>query len=113
MREVPSSYLNRQQGRGNRFCGDGKTNLAIHPFYSQVEDHEAKYGISHIGFLTNEMQATMAEVSNILKIARRPSTRPYAEFGLRDLEGNAFDLSQTRGWELTSISGNRHVKDTI
>ena len=100
LREVPSSYLRRQQGRGNRFCGDGTTNLAIHPFYSQVEGHEAKYGINHIGFLTNTMQATMAELSSVLKIAPRPSTRPYAEFRFRDLEGNALDLSQTKGWEV-------------
>ena len=100
LREVPSSYLRRQQGRGNRFCGDGTTNLAIHPFYSQVEGHEAKYGINHIGFLTNTMQATMAELSSVLKIAPRPSTRPYAEFRFRDIEGNALDLSQTKGWEV-------------
>ncbi len=100
LREVPSSYLRRQQGRGNRFCADGKTNLDIHPFYSQVEGHEAKYGINHIGFLTNEMQATMAELSAVLKIAPRPSTRPYAEFRFRDIEGNALDLSQTKGWEV-------------
>ena len=100
LREVPSSYLRRQQGRGNRFCADGQTNLAIHPFYSQVEGHEAKYGINHIGFLTNTMQATMAELSSVLKIAPRPSTRPYAEFRFRDLEGNALDLSQTKGWEV-------------
>ena len=53
LREIPSSYLRRQQGRGNRFCADGKTNLAIHPFYNKIEGHEAKYGINHIGFLTN------------------------------------------------------------
>ena len=100
LREVPSSYLRRQQGRGNRFCADGKTNLAIHPFYSQVEGHEAKYGINHIGFLTNTMQATIAELSALLQIAARPSTRPYAEFRFRDLEGNALDLSQTKGWEV-------------
>ncbi|MBM4261836.1 MAG: VOC family protein [Deltaproteobacteria bacterium] len=100
LREVPSSYLRRQQGLGNRFCGDGKTNLAIHPFYSPVEGHEAKYGINHVGFLTNTMQATMAELSSVLKIAPRPSTRPYAEFRFRDLEGNALDLSQTKGWEV-------------
>jgi catechol 2,3-dioxygenase-like lactoylglutathione lyase family enzyme len=100
LREIPSSYLRRQQGLGNRFCADGKTNLAIHPFYSPVEGHEAKYGINHIGFLTNTMQATMAELSSVLKIAPRPSTRPYAEFRFRDLEGNALDLSQTKGWEV-------------
>jgi len=100
LREVPSSYERRQQGRGNRFCADGKTNLAIHPFYSRVEGHEAKYGINHIGFLTNELEAVMAELSNLLNIAPRPSTRPYAEFRFRDLEGNALDLSQTKGWEV-------------
>ena len=100
LREIPSSYQRRQQGRGNRFCADGKTNLAIHPFYNRIEGHEAKYGINHIGFLTNEMQATLAELSTVLKIAPRPATRPYAELRFRDIEGNALDLSQTKGWEV-------------
>jgi len=98
--EIPSSYQRRQQGLGNRFCADGKTNLAIHPFYSPVEGHEAKYGINHIGFLTTTLQATIAELRSLLKIAPRPSTRPYAEFRFRDIEGNALDLSQTKGWEV-------------
>jgi hypothetical protein len=46
------------------------------------------------------MQATMAELNNVLKIAPRPSTRPYAEFRFRDPEDNALDLSQTKGWEV-------------
>jgi len=100
LREIPSSYQRRQQGRGNRFCADGKTNLAIHPFYNRIEGHEAKYGINHLGFLTNEMQATLAELSTVLKIAPRPATRPYAELRFRDIEGNALDLSQTKGWEV-------------
>ena len=100
LREIPPSYQRRQQGLGNRFCADGQTNLAIHPFYSSGEGHEAKYGINHIGFLTHTMQATMAELSSVLKIAPRPSTRPYAEFRFRDLEDNALDLSQTKGWEV-------------
>ena len=99
-REVPSSYLRRQQGRGNRFCADGKTNLAIHPFYNPIEGHEARFGINHIGFLTNRMPETMAELSTVLKIAPRPSNRPYSEFRFRDPEGNALDLSQTKGWEV-------------
>ena len=100
LREVPSSYERRNQGRDNRFCGDGKTNLAIHPFYNRIEGHEARFGINHVGFLVNDMQAVMAELSSVLKIAPRPSTRPYAEFRFRDLEGNALDLSQTKGWEV-------------
>ena len=100
LREIPSSYLRRQQGRGNRFCADGQTNLAIHPFYNRIEGHEARFGINHIGFLTHEMQATIAELSTLLKIAPRPATRPYSEFRFRDIEGNALDLSQTKGWEV-------------
>ena len=100
LREVPSSYERRKQGRDNRFCGDGKTNLAIHPFYNRIEGHEARFGINHVGFLVNDMQAVMAELSTVLKVAPRPSTRPYAEFRFRDLEGNALDLSQTKGWEV-------------
>src|SRR5258708_20108439 len=100
LREIPSSYLRRQQGRGNRFCADGKTNLAIHPFYNRIEGHEAKFGINHIGFLTNEMQATMAELNSVLNIAPPPSTPPYAQVRFRDIEGNALDLSQTKGWEV-------------
>jgi hypothetical protein len=33
-------------------------------------------------------------------VAKRPDWRPYAEFRLRDREGNGFDLSQTKGWEV-------------
>jgi catechol 2,3-dioxygenase-like lactoylglutathione lyase family enzyme len=100
LREVPTSYVRRQQGLGNRFGGDGFTNLAIHPFYTRAEGHEVRFGINHIGFLVDQMQATMAELSAVLKIAPRPSTRPYAEFRFRDPEGNALDLSQTKGWEV-------------
>jgi catechol 2,3-dioxygenase-like lactoylglutathione lyase family enzyme len=100
LREVPSSYQRRQQGRNNRFCGDGQTNLAIHPFYNPIEGHEARFGINHIGFLTDKMQATLAELRQVLSIAPRPSTRPYAEVRFRDPEGNALDLSQTKGWEV-------------
>jgi catechol 2,3-dioxygenase-like lactoylglutathione lyase family enzyme len=100
LREVPSSYQRRQQGRGNRFCGDGQTNLAIHPFYNPIEGHEARFGINHIGFLTDKMQAILIELRKVLNIAPRPSTRPYAEVRFRDPEGNALDLSQTKGWEV-------------
>jgi catechol 2,3-dioxygenase-like lactoylglutathione lyase family enzyme len=100
LREVLSSYERRRQGRGNRFCGDGKTNLAIHPFYSAIEGHESRFGINQIGFLVKDMHAVMAELSSILKITPRPSSRPYSEFRLRDLEGNALDLSQNKGWEV-------------
>jgi len=100
LREVPTSYFRRQQGAGNRFGGDGSTNLAIHPFYSRTEGHEVRFGINHIGFLVDNIEATMAELRSVLKIVPRPSNRPYAEFRFRDPEGNALDLSQSKGWEV-------------
>ena len=105
LREVPSSYQRRQQGRGNRFCADGKTNLAIHPFYSPIEGHEARFGINHIGFLTNTMQATMAELSSVLNIAPRPSTRPYAEFRFRDPKATRWTCHRPKAGRSTSING--------
>src|SRR6266545_4887356 len=62
LREVPTSYVRRQQGLGNRFGGDGFTNLAIHPFYSRADGHEVRFGINHICFLVDNMQATLAEL---------------------------------------------------
>jgi catechol 2,3-dioxygenase-like lactoylglutathione lyase family enzyme len=100
LRELPESEVRRQKGLANRFAGDGVTNLAIHPFYTRTEGHEVRFGINHIGFLVNTMQATMAELGTVLKIAARPSNRLYAEFRFRDPEGNALDLSQIKGWEV-------------
>lgn len=100
LREVGSSYLRRQQGRLNRFAGDGFTNFAIHPFYNVQAGHEARFGINHIGFLVKDLKAIMEELSSVVLVKARPADRPYAEFRFRDPEGNALDLSQTKGWEV-------------
>jgi catechol 2,3-dioxygenase-like lactoylglutathione lyase family enzyme len=99
-RELPTSHERRKQGRGNRFGGDGSCNLAIHPFYSPVEGHEPRYGVNHIGFLVNDVKGKVEAFSREVGVAKRPEWRPYAEFRLRDLEGNRLDLSQTKGWEV-------------
>ena len=100
LRELGTSYERRQQGRLNRFAGDGFTNLAIHPFYSRVEGHEARFGINHVGFLVSNLEKTMDDLSSAVAVKSRPANRPYAEFRLRDPEGNALDLSQSKGWEV-------------
>jgi catechol 2,3-dioxygenase-like lactoylglutathione lyase family enzyme len=100
LRELPTSYARRQQGLGNRFAGDGFTNLAIHPFYSPVEGHESRFGINHVGFLVSDMKAAIDGLASVVTIDSRPATRPYAEFRFRDPEGNALDLSQSKGWEV-------------
>jgi len=101
LREVTTSYSYRQEGKLNRFAGDGFTNLAIHPFYNaRSPGHEMRFGINHIGFLVNDLKGIMAELSSALSIKPRPSNRPFAEFRFQDPEGNRLDLSQTNGYEV-------------
>jgi hypothetical protein len=99
-RELGASFERRKEGKANRFAGDGAVNLAIHPFYSPSEGHEARYGVNHFGFLVSDVVAKVDEFSREIPVARRPVSRPYAEYRLRDREGNMFDLSQTKGWEV-------------
>jgi catechol 2,3-dioxygenase-like lactoylglutathione lyase family enzyme len=99
-RELGASKERRQQGRENRFCGDGWTNLAIHPFYNRSEGHEARYGVNHFGFLVPDVVGKVDELSREITVAKRPASRPYAEYRVLDKEGNMFDLSQTKGWEV-------------
>lgn len=100
-REVGSSLQRREEGRKNRFAGDGFTNLAIHPYYSLTQaGHEARYGFNHIGFLVGDLTDKVEAFSKEVPVDKRPADRPYAEYRLRDPEGNAFDLGQTKGWEV-------------
>jgi catechol 2,3-dioxygenase-like lactoylglutathione lyase family enzyme len=100
LRELGTSFERRQQRLGNRFVGDGFTNLAIHPFYDNKEGHEAGFGVNHIGFLVQDLQRTIDQLSEVASVKPRPTNRPYAEFRFRDPEGNRLDLSQTKGWEV-------------
>jgi catechol 2,3-dioxygenase-like lactoylglutathione lyase family enzyme len=100
LRELTTSFERRKTGKLNRFAGDGITNLAIHPFYNKSKGHEARLGINHFGILVSDMDRRLEDLSKEITIAKRPADRPYAEYRLRDPEGNAFDLSQTKGWEI-------------
>lgn len=99
-REVKTSFDFRRRGRLNRFAGDGVTNLAIHPFYNDTEGHEARYGVNHFGFLVDDMEAKLESLAREITVAARPGSRPFAEYRLFDPEGNKFDLSHTKGWEV-------------
>lgn len=99
-REVSTSLDYRRNGKLNRFAGDGVTNLAIHPFYSDNPGHEACYGVNHFGFLVDDIDKRLETLSREIHVAVRPSDRPFAEYRLFDPEGNKFDLSQAKGWEV-------------
>lgn len=101
VRELDTSRTRRKQGRLNRFAGDGFTNLAIHPFYNTtLEGHEPRFGVNHIGFLVSDMERKLENFAKEIPVAKRPASRPYAEYRLRDPEGNGFDLSLKKGWEV-------------
>lgn len=99
-RELAASRERRSQGRHNRFAGDGFTNLAIHPFYNESEGHIAHYGVNHFGFLVPDVLSKIDELAREIPVTKRPDSRPYAEYRLSDPQGNMFDLSQTKGWEI-------------
>ena len=46
------------------------------------------------------MEDRLARLSSVVDVSKRPDNRPYAEYRLRDLDGNMFDLSQRKGWEV-------------
>jgi catechol 2,3-dioxygenase-like lactoylglutathione lyase family enzyme len=99
-REVGQSYVWRNMGKQNRFAGEGHCNLAIHPFIVDEPGHEGRFGVNHIGFLADDMEERLGRLSAVVDVAKRPDNRPYAEYRLRDLDGNMFDLSQRKGWEV-------------
>jgi len=100
LRELTTSFRRRETGRLNRFAGDGITNLAIHPYYNMSKGHEARLGMNHFGILVEDMDKRLEALAKEIAVAKRPADRPYAEYRLRDPEGNAFDLSQVKGWEI-------------
>ena len=119
LRELKTTELRRRAGRFNCFLGDGFTNLALHPYYrGRDEDgyatynrvghdgkpeslEERRFGIHHFGFLVRDVKQKIAELSDgTVPIADRPAIRPYAEYRGVDAEGNGFDLSQNKGWEV-------------
>ncbi|MFM1816665.1 MAG: hypothetical protein RLZ98_3360 [Pseudomonadota bacterium] len=119
MRELNTTSERRSQGRFNCFMGDGSTNLALHPYYrtrdeegyatynrighdGQEESHEERrFGFHHFGYLMRDAHQKVAQLSDGKNLVEaRPEVRPYAEYRVVDPEGNGFDLSQNKGWEV-------------
>jgi catechol 2,3-dioxygenase-like lactoylglutathione lyase family enzyme len=117
-RELGTTQLRRQQGKFNCFMGDGYTNLAVHPYYTyrdeegcgiygrighnglEEEPEERRIGVHHFGYMVPDVQKTINALSGEAAVASRPDVRPYAEYRVVDPEGNGFDLSQNKGWEV-------------
>lgn len=119
MRELGTTQERRRQGRFNCFMGDGHTNLALHPYYrtrdeedyalynrighdgTEERPEERRFGIHHFGFLMRDAAQKAEQLSHgKAPVADRPEVRPYAEFRVLDTDGNGFDLTQNKGWEV-------------
>jgi catechol 2,3-dioxygenase-like lactoylglutathione lyase family enzyme len=119
MRELRTTQLRRRQGKFNCFIGDGFTNLAMHPYYSNRNEagfseydrighdgtdesfEERRIGFHHFGFLMrNASQKAEQLTAAGANVADRPAIRPYAELRVVDPQGIPFDLSENKGWEV-------------
>jgi catechol 2,3-dioxygenase-like lactoylglutathione lyase family enzyme len=119
MRELRTTAERRSQGRFNCFMGDGTTNLALHPYYRTRDEEgyalynrighdgleerpeERRFGFHHFGLLMRSASQKAEQLSHGKSmVADRPAERPYAEFRVLDPDGNGFDLTQNKGWEV-------------
>jgi catechol 2,3-dioxygenase-like lactoylglutathione lyase family enzyme len=81
--------------RSSIFVSDGTINLAL--LYQRAEE---KIGLNHFGFhvRNNEEIRARAERAGALGSGKRPDRIPFAEYRLRDPEGNGIDISE-KGWK--------------
>lgn len=100
LRELGAMKAFRRRGKSNAFLGDGRANLAVHPFYTDNFGHEARYGVNHFGFLVDGLDALVAGLAaGGHPVAARPE-RPYEDYRARDPDGNGIDLCMTKGLEV-------------
>jgi catechol 2,3-dioxygenase-like lactoylglutathione lyase family enzyme len=97
LREVSASHKMRDAGQRERFAGDGGTNLAILHHTNCTHD---KRGINHFGFVVPDVDSLLSQLPPESLPDRRPGDRPMAEYRACDPEGNYFDISQTKGYEV-------------
>jgi catechol 2,3-dioxygenase-like lactoylglutathione lyase family enzyme len=109
LRQLGAMKAFRRRGKSNAFLGDGRSNLAVHPFYTDNPGHEARYGVNHFGFLVDRLDERVAALNADpdADIAPRPE-RPYEDYRARDPDGNGIDLCMTKGLEVDS-----HRLDTV
>jgi len=79
---------------------DGETDLAIHPYHNDQPGHGTCFDVNRVGFLVSYMEGRIEAFSKIIGVKKRPDICPYAEYRLNDPEGNGFDLSRNKGWEV-------------
>ncbi len=78
--------------------GDGYVGLNIGPRRAGRPAH-----LDHFGIQVDDLEATMGRIKAYgVKVLKRPSIRPYANYSAHDPDGNVFDLTE---------AGGKNVKD--
>ncbi len=105
-REPTSSWAQREEFPDVRFAADGHTSMAILMEPSKMIDRgdesarDIRGGLNHFGFVVPDLEATLTSLPMDVGLGRRPSNRPMAEFRAYDPDGNPFDISCAKGFEV-------------
>ena len=105
-REPTSSWAQRDEFPDVRFAADGHTAMAIlmEPSKMSARGDESardiRAGLNHFGFVVPDMEAALKALPQDVGLGQRPSNRPMAEFRAYDPDGNPFDISFTKGFEV-------------
>ena len=116
-RKQMSRDENREQAREERVgpytregasLGDGHTafQFLVYPVTTsdldpgvKVGPRHTRFGINHLGFLVPELTLAVKSLPED-SVHRRPSARPMAEFRGMDPDGNEYDISQDKGYQV-------------
>jgi catechol 2,3-dioxygenase-like lactoylglutathione lyase family enzyme len=99
---------------GSVYINDGHFSLGLIKRGAAVGEDDQERGVHHIGFQIDsilDVERNLEEFDSSIRIERRPSEDPYAEYRIRDPEGIVIDLSE-RGYGVDGeqrIPGIRHV----
>ncbi len=105
-REPTSSWAQRAEFPDVRFAADGNTAMAILMEPSKMiargdeSARDIRYGLNHFGFVVTDMEAIRGNLPFDVGLGKRPENRPMAEFRAYDPDGNPFDISCAKGFEV-------------
>ena len=101
-RESTTSKRIRAENRVVRWAADGETAMAILPDREHRDMNERESprdGLNHFGWLVTDIEHLLDSLPEGC-ISKRPSSRPMAEYRGFDPDGNPFDISQDKGYEI-------------
>jgi catechol 2,3-dioxygenase-like lactoylglutathione lyase family enzyme len=99
---------------GTIYISDGHLNVGLLKRGSAPDEEDQHSGVHHFGFQIDdimEIERNLEDFDPSLRLERRPSEDPYAEYRLTDPEGIVVDLSE-RGYGVDGeprLPGIRHL----